>query len=110
MADGVFKGKYPSIRFTADVDSIKPQALHLTTQAIIYHGKMEGDFTNLDPSNLNGDLLITNSVLVTNGERTQLDSIRLFADEFRNGQQLIRVQSQFLCSRNTGEIQAYTTG
>ncbi len=102
VADGVFKGKYPSIRFTADIDSIKTQALHLTPQAIIYHGKIEGDFTNIDPDNLNGNLLITNSVLVNNGERTQLDSVRLFADN-SNNQQLIRVQSQFLSAEIKGK-------
>ena len=102
VANGAFNGKYPSIKFTADVDSIKPQALHLTTQAIIYHGKIEGDLTNIDPDNLNGNLLITNSVLVNNGERTQLDSVRLFADN-SNGQQLIRLQSPFMFAEIKGK-------
>ena len=95
VADGVFNGKYPSLNFIANVDSIKPQALHLTPQAIIYHGKIEGNLTNINPDSLNGNLLLTNSVLVTNGERTQLDSVRLYADN-SNGQQLIRLQSPFM--------------
>ena len=64
IANGVFNGQYPSLRFTADIDSIKTQPLQLTSQSVIYHGKMEGNFTNLDPDNLKGDLFITNSVLV----------------------------------------------
>ncbi len=101
VANGEFNGKYPSIRFFADIDSIKTQALHLTPQAIFYHGKIEGDLTNIDPENLNGSLFITNSVLVNNGERTQLDSIRLFADN-SNNQHLIRIQSPFLFAEIKG--------
>ncbi|MEO5781909.1 MAG: translocation/assembly module TamB domain-containing protein, partial [Ginsengibacter sp.] len=101
VANGVFNGKYPSINFIANVDSIKPQALHLTPQAIIYHGKIEGNLTNINPDSLNGNLLITNSVLVANGERTQLDSVRLFADN-SNGRQLIRLQSPFMFAEIKG--------
>lgn len=109
VANGVFQGKYPSVKFTADIDSIKPQALHLTPQAIIYHGKMEGDFTNLDPDNLKGNLFVTKSVLVTNSERTQLDSVRLFADN-TNGQQLIRLQSPFMFAEIKGQYKLTQLG
>ena len=101
VANGVFNGKYPSLNFIANVDSIKPQALHLTPQAIIYHGKIEGNLTNINPDSLNGNLLLTNSVLVTNGERTQLDSVRLYADN-SNGRQLIRLQSPFMFAEIKG--------
>ena len=97
----MFNGKYPSLNFIANVDSVKPQALHLTPQAIIYHGKIEGNLTNINPDSLNGNLLLTNSVLVTNGERTQLDSVRLYADN-SNGQQLIRLQSPFMFAEIKG--------
>ena len=100
-ANGVFNGKYPSLNFIANVDSVKPQALHLTPQAIIYHGKIEGNLTNINPDSLNGNLLLTNSVLVTNGERTQLDSVRLYADN-SNGRQLIRLQSPFMFAEIKG--------
>ena len=109
VADGVFNGKYPSLRFTADVDSIKTQGLHLTTQSILYHGKMEGDFTNLDPDNLNGNLFVTNSILVTNGQRTQLDSVRLFAENI-NGQQLIRLHSPFMVAEIKGRYKLTQLG
>lgn len=108
-AEGVFNGKYPSIKFTADVDSIKTQALHLTPQTLFYHGKLEGDFTNLDPDNLNGNLFITKSVLVNNGQRTQLDSIRLFASN-SNGQELIRLQSPFMYAEINGHYKLTQLG
>lgn len=109
VADGMFNGKYPSIRFNADIDSIKTLPLHFGTQAIIYHGKIEGDFTNLDPDNLNGNLLLTKSILVTNGERTQLDSVRLFASN-TNGRQLIRLQSPFMVAEIEGQYKLTQLG
>lgn len=109
VANGVFNGKYPSIRFSADIDSIKTQALNLTPQSIFYHGKITGDLTNIDPDNLNGSLFITNSILVNNGERTQLDSIRLFADN-SNNQHLIRVQSPFMFAEIKGNYKLTQLG
>lgn len=109
IADGIFNGKYPSLKFTANFDSIKTQALNLTPQAIIYHGKIEGDLTNTDPDNLNGNLLITNSVLVNNGERTQFDSVKLFADN-TNNQQLIRLESPFMFAQIQGKYKLTQLG
>ena len=109
VANGVFNGKYPSLRFTTNIDSIKTQALHLTPQSVLYHGKIEGDLTNIDPDNLNGNLLVTNSVLVTNGERTLLDTVRLFADN-SNGQQLIRLQSPFMFAEIQGKYKLTQLG
>ncbi|HEV8080144.1 MAG TPA: translocation/assembly module TamB domain-containing protein [Chitinophagaceae bacterium] len=109
VANGVFNGKYPSIRFTADIDSLKTRALHLTPQTVFFHGKIEGDLTNIDPDNLNGNILITNSVLVNNGERTQLDSVSLYADN-SNGQQLIRIQSPFIFAEVQGKYKLTQLG
>ena len=109
VAEGVFNGVYPSLRFTADVDSIKTLALHLTPKSVIYHGKLEGDFTSLNPDSLNGNLFVTNSVLVTNGQRTQFDSIRLFADN-SNGSQLIRLQSPFIAAEINGQYKLTQLG
>ncbi len=109
VADGMFNGKFPSLRFTANIDSIKTQALHLTPQSVLYHGKIEGNITNIDPDNLNGDILVTNSVLVTNGERTLLDSVRLFADN-SNGRQLIRLQSPFMFAEIEGQYKLTQLG
>ena len=109
VAEGTFSGKYPSIRFTADIDSIKTQALRLTPQPVVYHGKMEGSFSNLDPDNLSGDLFITNSILVTNGQRTQLDSVRLVATN-TNGLQYIRLQTPFLFAEINGHYKLTQLG
>ena len=79
-ADGATEGKYPSIHLIADIDSIKTQPLHFTPQTLIYHGKIDGDFSSLDPDNLAGKLLVTNSILVNNGRRISFDTLELNAD------------------------------
>ena len=53
--------------------------------------------------------MLTKSVLVTNGERTQLDSVRLFADN-SNGQQLVRVQSPFMFAEIKGKYKLTQMG
>jgi translocation and assembly module TamB len=66
---------------TADimVDSIKTQPLHLTTQEVIYRGKIVADMPNINPDSLEGDIQIIHSLLVTNNERLQLDTVTITA-------------------------------
>lgn len=78
-ARGEFAGDFPALHLIATIDSIKTLPLHLTTDKIIYHGKINGDFTNTDPNNLAGNLMITNSILVNKEERITLDSLNLVA-------------------------------
>ncbi|MDQ2719205.1 MAG: translocation/assembly module TamB domain-containing protein [Bacteroidota bacterium] len=88
-ANGNFSGKYPTVRLNATVDSIKTFPLHLTPQPVFYHGLIESDFTNIDPDSLAGNLLVTHSVLVNNGQRFTVDSLALIADNTPGNQSLI---------------------
>jgi Uncharacterized protein conserved in bacteria len=101
-ANGAFETKYPSIHFIANVDSIKTQPLHFTTQNVIYHGNIAGDLTNTDPDHLAGNVLITNSILVNEKERVKLDSIRLIAEDV-NGMETITINSSFATATLTGQ-------
>jgi translocation and assembly module TamB len=101
-ANGSFETKYPSIHFVANIDSIKTQPLHFTSQNVIYHGNIEGDLTNSDPDHLAGNILITNSILVNESERVKLDSIRLIAENI-NGLETITLKSNFAYARITGQ-------
>ncbi|MEO6329395.1 MAG: translocation/assembly module TamB domain-containing protein [Ginsengibacter sp.] len=84
VASGAMNGKYPSLHLSADIDSIKTQPLHFTPQTVVYHGKIDGDFSNLDPDNLAGNLLVTNSILVNDGKRFAFDSLALIATNSGN--------------------------
>jgi translocation and assembly module TamB len=70
-----------SSSFTARVvvDSLKTQPLHLTAKPLIYRGKMNADFTNINPDALNGKLDMVQSLLVTGEKRLQLDTVRIQA-------------------------------
>lgn len=102
IANGAMNGKYPSLHLSADIDSLKTQPLHFTPQTLVYHGKIEGDFTSLDPDNLAGDLLVTNSVLVNDGNRFAFDSLQLNADN-AGGSHSLSVKSDFLSATIKGQ-------
>ncbi|MBA2562932.1 MAG: hypothetical protein H0V14_08460, partial [Chitinophagaceae bacterium] len=100
-ANGAFNGKYPSVHLTANIDSIKAKPLHFTPQTLIYHGKIEGDFTSVDPDNLAGNFLVTNSILVNDTQRFELDTMELTAVNTPEGRQL-KVRSDFIALQIAG--------
>ncbi|MEP7080244.1 MAG: translocation/assembly module TamB domain-containing protein [Ginsengibacter sp.] len=94
-ANGMFEGKFPAVHIDATIDSIKTLPLNFTTTPIIYHGRINGDFTNTDPDNLAGHLVVTHSILLNNGVRSTLDSLEITADNQNGNHQLI-LKSDFL--------------
>ncbi len=102
LASGTFNGKLPAIHLNATVDSIKTLALHLTQQSIIYHGQIDGDFTNINPDSLAGNLSVTHSVLVNNGQRITLDSLQVIADN-TTGNQSLTLKTDFLSASIKGQ-------
>ena len=68
-ANGEFSGKYPGVNIKATIDSIKTFPLHLTPDSITYHGDITGNFTSSDPDHLNGNLLVTHSILVNGASK-----------------------------------------
>ncbi|MEO6453996.1 MAG: translocation/assembly module TamB domain-containing protein, partial [Ginsengibacter sp.] len=101
-ASGKMNGKFPSLHIVADIDSIKTLPLNLTPQTVVYHGKIEGDFTNTDPDNLAGNLFVTHSVLVNNGQRFAFDSLALYADNV-GGTRNLTVKSDFISATIKGQ-------
>ncbi len=101
-ASGEFLQKYPSVHIKATIDSIKTQPLGFTPQPVIYHGQIEGDFTNVDPDNLAGNLFVTHSVLVNNGQRITIDSLEVSADN-SPANHSISLKSDFLSASIKGE-------
>lgn len=81
--------KYPAIQFTGTIDSIKLQPLHLTSEAIIYRGKIEADFPVTDPDKLEGKLFLTQTLFVQNNQRLQLDTVKLLAGNSDSGSYIV---------------------
>lgn len=104
-ADGIFNGTFPSIHLVANIDSIKTLPLHFTPQTLIYHGKIDGNFTTLDPDNLAGNMVVTNSILATDSQRFELDTLELTADN-TPGNKLIKIRSDFMSAQISGTFKA----
>ncbi|MEO6868222.1 MAG: translocation/assembly module TamB domain-containing protein, partial [Ginsengibacter sp.] len=101
-ANGMFEGKFPAVHVDATIDSIKTLPLNFTTTPIIYHGRINGDFTNTDPDNLAGHLVVTHSILVNNGVRSTLDSLEITAVN-KNGNHQLTLKSDFLFASLNGQ-------
>lgn len=93
---------YPTVHLKATIDSIKTFPLHFTTQPLIYHGQIEGDFTNADPDDLAGKLIVTHSVLVNNGKRITIDSVNLIANNASENKSLT-LKADFLTASIKGQ-------
>jgi hypothetical protein len=69
--------KYPSVNATLNLDSINLQALHFVQTPMRLHGKLVADVPTADPDYLNGKILLTDLLVVNNGQRIALDTISL---------------------------------
>lgn len=93
-ASGDIAGSAPAFSITANIDSIKTQPLNLTPDPIIYRGNIVASVPAFNMDALNGDLFVTNSVLVMNGERILLDTLAARAS-YAGNEQTIAIQSGF---------------
>jgi len=108
-ASGDLSAASPAVKLTASIDSIKTAALHLTTDNIIYRGKITGNFISVNPDSLDGNLYITQSLLKKNGQRMQLDSISLEAGNNSSGQ-FIHVNSKLINASLQGKYKLTEIG
>lgn len=69
--------KYPSANATLMLDSIDLQKLNFSKTPLRLHGKLIADLPTADPDYLNGKILLTDLLMVNNGQRIQLDTISL---------------------------------
>ncbi|HSB92152.1 MAG TPA: translocation/assembly module TamB domain-containing protein, partial [Flavitalea sp.] len=77
--------EFPSVRLNGTIDSIKLDALHFLSQPLYYHGIIDADFPNTDPKNLEGRMLVKQSVVATATQRFELDTIELAAGKSDTG-------------------------
>ncbi|MEO6219056.1 MAG: translocation/assembly module TamB domain-containing protein [Ginsengibacter sp.] len=101
-ANGEFLQKFPSVHIKATIDSINTQPLGFTPQPLKYHGQIDGDFSSVDPDNLAGNLFVTHSIFVNNGQRITLDSLEVNADN-TPGNHSLSLKSDFLSATINGQ-------
>ncbi|MBS1563483.1 MAG: translocation/assembly module TamB, partial [Bacteroidetes bacterium] len=85
--------KYPSVQTTLRIDTVNALALHLADSLLTYHGLVTADFANTDPDQLDGKLLVTESILQQPHQRIALDTLRLLAGANDSGR-FVRLGTQ----------------
>ena len=101
-ASGEFSGNFPGIQLKVTIDSIKTLPLHLSSNSMTYHGDIDANFSNTDPNNLAGNLIITHSILVNDGKRITVDSLQMIADN-NNGNHDLELKSDFITASIKGK-------
>lgn len=102
QATANFATEYPAVTLLATVDSIKMQPLHLAENVRVYRGKIEADFPNMNIDSLQGDLELSQFLLVHDNRRLQLDTIQLHAGHDSTGK-FVRLNSQVLNAAIEGQ-------
>ena len=109
QAEGNMGGNLPGFTVNADIDSLKTLPLHLTPNAIVYHGKISASVPELNLDALNGEIDVLNSVLIMNGQRITMDSISLLA-RHANGEQTISLKTDFVNAVIQGQYKLQQLG
>jgi hypothetical protein len=99
-----FRNRYPQITATLDVDSLDLQRLNFSKDDFRFRGKIVADVETADLDYLNGNILVTNSIMVAQGKRIQLDSISAVATASADSN-TVRVRSEFLSANASGKYQ-----
>jgi translocation and assembly module TamB len=108
-AEGSLAGNLPGFVVTANIDSIKTLPLHLTPDAIVYRGKITANVPELNLDALNGDIMVTNSLLVMNNQRVALDTLSVIATN-QNNQQTISMKTDFVNADIQGQYKIAQLG
>ncbi|MET0635513.1 MAG: translocation/assembly module TamB domain-containing protein [Chitinophagaceae bacterium] len=95
-------GKDPAVKMELMVDSIKAKELNLTPEPLTYHGKINADFPVVNIDSLEGALTISESVLLDNTKRYQVDSIRVVAGKSDSVGRFIHLSSDILYAQLQG--------
>ncbi len=101
--------KYPAINATLNLDSINLQRLHFSSTPLRLHGKIVADVPTADPDYLNGNIQLTNLLIVQGTQRIQLDSVGIISTANADSSSL-RIKSQILTARMSGKYKLTEVG
>jgi hypothetical protein len=101
--------EYPAVKLTGMIDSIKLQALNFAPEPMIFRGKIDADFASTDPNNLEGKLLLTQSVFVQQDQRLQLDTVEIFSGRSDSGR-ILQLTSDVMYAKIEGQYKLQELG
>lgn len=91
-----------SYKINGFIDSLKTLPLHLTTQPLVFRGKIEADIPSANPDYLEADILITKALFVSGTNRLPLDTVHLVSGRSDTGQ-FIRLNSDIATAQLAGK-------
>lgn len=100
---------YPAVKVTGMIDSLKTQPLHWTPDPIVFRGKIDGDFASTNPDDLQGTLYLSQTLLVQNKQRLQLDTVKMVAARTDSGHS-IQLSSEILNATLQGQYKLTQLG
>lgn len=101
--------KYPAINATLNLDSINLQRLHFASTPLRLHGKIVADVPTANPDYLNGNIQLTDLLIVQGAQRIQLDSVGIISTANADSSSL-RIKSQILTARMSGKYKLTEVG
>jgi hypothetical protein len=108
VASGNFSA-HPAFKINGMVDSIKTLPLHLTTEPLVFRGKIDGAASNFEADNPDVNLLITQALFVTSGNRLSMDTIQLLSGMSDSGN-YIKLTSSIVTANITGQYRLADLG
>jgi len=102
-------GAYPAAKMDLMIDSIDLQRLRFAAEEMRFHGRINADFATADPDHLNGQLAVTQAIIVNKGKRFTLDSVGLLSMATADSNRLY-VQTEFLTASIEGKYQLTQIG
>jgi len=92
-ASGNLVNKFPALRLDWQIDTVDLHALHLVKDTLQFKGHLGADFASTDPDSLEGQLKVSQLLLVMGPQRLHTDSITLLAQR-KDGFQDIQLHSE----------------
>src|SRR5205814_3480651 len=111
-ADFVASGNFsdhPAFRINGMIDSIKTLPLHFTTEPLVFRGKIDATASNFSADNPDANVLITQALFVTSGNRLPLDTIQLLSGTADTGN-YIKLKSSIANISVTGKYRLADLG
>lgn len=99
----------PSYTIHGMIDSVKTLPLHLTTEPMVFRGRVDGTVSNLSADNMDADVMITNALVVSGTNRLTLDTVQLLSGSNENGN-FIQLKSDIANARIAGQYRLADLG
>jgi len=109
VANGSFKGEYPSVQLIANLKKIVLDSLNLYTSPLKLKGRITADLTTADPDYLNGKIFLTEFMAENATQEFLMDSISIRSTASAAGDS-IQLKSQIIKAKLKGNYQLTQIG